>query len=258
MEYTVHKLAGLAGISTRTLRYYDGLGILKPARINSSGYRIYGSREVDRLQQIMFYRELGLELGIIAEILGSPDFDSLRALGEHHGKLLEKKLQLELLIKNVEKTIASEEGGIFMKDEEKFEGFRNKLIEENESKYGKELRARFGDEAMDESNKKFAGLSREQYEEAEKLAGDILEVLGEAVKTGEPSGTLGQKAAEMHRRWLSFYWPEYSKDAHAGLAQAYVDDERFRKYYDAKQAGTAEFLRDAILVYTGRVEAEIV
>jgi len=62
MEYTVQKLAELSGVTARTLRYYDEIGILKPARINSSGYRVYGSREVDRLQQILFYRELGMIL----------------------------------------------------------------------------------------------------------------------------------------------------------------------------------------------------
>ena len=75
MEYTVQKLSRLAGVSSRTLRYYDEIGILKPARINSSGYRIYGQREVDRLQQILFYKELGVNLKDIKEIINLPTFD---------------------------------------------------------------------------------------------------------------------------------------------------------------------------------------
>ena len=91
------KLANMAGISTRTLRYYDEIGILKPARINSSGYRIYGKDEVDRLQQILFYRELGLGLDEIKSIVTSPAFDRAKALKEHRVKLLAKRSQLDLL-----------------------------------------------------------------------------------------------------------------------------------------------------------------
>ena len=89
MEYTVQKLAQLAGVSSRTLRYYDEIGLLKPARINSSGYRIYGSAEIDKLQQILFYRELGVELEKIKKIIHSSSFDSLKALQEHRTKLME-------------------------------------------------------------------------------------------------------------------------------------------------------------------------
>ncbi len=88
MEYTVQKLARLAGISPRTLRYYDEIGLLKPARINSSGYRIYGQEEVDRLQQILFYRELAVNLKDIRNILDSPSFNRTRALQDHRSKLL--------------------------------------------------------------------------------------------------------------------------------------------------------------------------
>jgi len=171
MEYTVQNLGKLAGISTRTLRYYDEIGILKPARINSSGYRIYGQAELDRLQQILFYRELGVSLIDIKNIINEPSFDGINALIEHRLKLLEKRKQIDLLIANVEKTIA---------------------------------------------NKKRA-----------------------------------QKTAELHRKWMEYYWSSYSKEAHAGLAQMYVDDERFTAYYDAKQPGMAAFLRDAIFIYTG-------
>ncbi|MGI6066460.1 MAG: MerR family transcriptional regulator, partial [Bacillota bacterium] len=122
MEYTIRKLGQLAGISTRTLRYYDEIGILKPARINSSGYRIYGQNEVDRLQQILFYRELGVSLESIKEIISASSFDRARALKEHRKRLLEKRKQLDLLIENVEKTIDSTEGKIKMTDKEKFEG----------------------------------------------------------------------------------------------------------------------------------------
>lgn len=251
MEYTVQKLGKLAGISTRTLRYYDEIGILKPARINSSGYRIYGPREVDRLQQILFYRELGVSLENIKNIMTDPSFDRTNALKEHREKLLAKRAQLDQLISNVDKTIAVTEGRITMSDKEKFEGFKQKMIEENEEKYGAEIRAKYGDETIDQSNQKIKGLTKEQYAELEKLGEEVLVTLKEAMATGDPASDLAQKTAELHRKWLGYTWASYSKEAHAGLAQMYVDDERFAAYYNKVQSGAAEFLRDAILIYTG-------
>ena len=109
MEYTVKKLAALAKVSPRTLRYYDEIGLLNPARINSSGYRIYGTNEVDRLQ-ILFYRALGIELAEILQVLDAPDFDSLTTLKSHREQLLLKKKQIDDLINTVTKTIESREG----------------------------------------------------------------------------------------------------------------------------------------------------
>lgn len=250
MEYTILKLSRLAGVSTRTLRYYDEIKLLCPCRINSSGYRIYGPDEVSRLQQILFYKELGVSLLDIKEILNSPSFHSMNALKEHHEKLLEKRQQINSLIANVEKTIAMEEGIIIMKDKEKFEGFKKNLIDENEAKYGKEIRDKYGDEVVNESNRKMMNLSREEYDKMEQLGNLVQSTLKEAFATGDPAGELGQKTAALHREWLSFSWKEYSKEAHAGLANMYVDDERFTAYYDKEQPGLARFLRDAILIYT--------
>jgi len=251
MEYTVQKLAMLANVSTRTLRYYDEIDILKPARINSSGYRIYGEKEVDRLQQILFYRELGVSLEEIKEIVTSPSFNAVRALKEHREKLFDKRKQLDMLIENVDKTIGVKERGIIMSDKDKFKGFKKKLVEENEKKYGKEIREKYGDETVNKSNAKLNNMTQEEYDEVNKLGEEVLKTLKDAFKTGDPAGELAQKAADLHRQWLSFYWDSYSKEAHAGVAQMYVADERFTAYYDKEQPGTAEFLRDAIFIYTG-------
>ncbi|MGD6965181.1 MerR family transcriptional regulator [Rossellomorea vietnamensis] len=252
MEYTVKKLGELAGVSTRTLRYYDEIGILKPARVNSSGYRIYGVEEVDRLQQILFYKELGVELEQIKEILDDPGFEITSALEGHREKLVNKRRQLDQLIHNVEKTIALKEGRNQMTDKEKFQGFKNKLVEENERKYGEEIRTRYGEETVNRSNTKVKNMSHSQFEEANKLAEEIHTTLSEAYKTGDPAGNLAQKAAGLHKQWLMFYWSEYSKEGHAGLADMYVEDERFKAYYDKEQDGVAKFLRDAIYVFTGK------
>jgi len=252
MEYTVQKLGQIAGISTRTLRYYDEIGILKPARINSSGYRIYGEAEVDRLQQILFYRELGVSLESIKEIVTSPSFNEAKALKDHRAKLLDKREQLNLLISNVDKTIALNEGGINMSDKEKLDGFKQKMVEDNEKKYGKEIRGKYGNEVVNKSNVKIKGMTKEQMDEATRLATEIMDTLEAAFKTGDPAGALAQRAADLHRKWLCFYWDSYTKEAHAGVAEMYVEDERFTSYYDVKQPGTAAFLRDAILLYTGK------
>ncbi|MDD4769486.1 MAG: MerR family transcriptional regulator, partial [Eubacteriales bacterium] len=232
MEYTVQRLSHLAGVSARTLRYYDQIGLLRPARFNSSGYRIYGPAEVDLLQQILFFRELGFPLAEIQEIVTAPDFDQTKELREHREKLLEKRAQLDALIANVDRSIAHKEGRIAMSDQDKFQGFKRKLVEENENQYGKEARAKYGNESVNKSKQKVLNMTQEQYEEVTKLNAELMETLASAYKTGNPSGELGQKAADLHRQWLSYYWPEYDKQAHAALAQMYVDDERFTAYYD--------------------------
>ncbi|MGG1631727.1 MerR family transcriptional regulator [Rossellomorea sp. NRS-1567] len=252
MEYTVKKLGEIAGVSTRTLRYYDEIELLKPARTNSSGYRIYGQKEVDRLQQILFYKELGVGLDEIKDILDDPGFDATHALMEHRGELLARREQLDRLIANVDKTLRVKEGRITMSDKEKFEGFKEKMVEDNEKKYGKEVRGKYGDKAVDESNARVMNMSQEDHEKVTQLEKEIKQSLGEAFQTGDPASDAAQKAADLHKQWISFYWGHYSKEAHAGLAQMYVDDERFKAYYDAEQEGMAEFLRDAIHIYTGQ------
>lgn len=251
MEYSIQKLSKMTGISSRTLRYYDEIGILKPAGINLSGYRVYGRTELDRLQQILFYRELGLGLEDIRKIVTAPGFDVNEALKEHHARLLDKRQRLDLLIATVEKTIAASEGRITMQDSEKFEGFKQKMIDDNEKKYGEEARAKYGDEKVDLANQKIKGMSKEQHAELESVSSSLNDTLKAAMATGDPGGELGQKAAQLHRQWLGFFWDSYTREAHAGLAQMYVEDERFTEYYDMIQPGAAAFLRDAILVYTG-------
>ncbi|MCK1997271.1 MerR family transcriptional regulator [Psychrobacillus psychrodurans] len=250
MEYTVQKLGQLAGISARTLRYYDEIGLLKPTRINSSGYRIYGENEVNRLQQILFYRELGVNLESIKEIMTSPAFDGTQALRDHRDKLLEKRVQLDALINNVDKSIKQTERKISMTDKEKFEGFKQKLVDDNEKKYGKEIRKKYGEDTVNASNVKIKGMTEEEYAKIQKLEEQMFMNLKAAMDTENPAGEQAQKAADLHKQWLCFYWDQYSKEAHEGLAEMYVSDERFTAYYDKVQSGATEFLRDAIVIYT--------
>lgn len=250
MEYTIAKLAQLSGVTTRTLRYYDQIGLLCPVRI-SNGYRVYGQKEVDLLQQILFYRELGVELKDIAEIIKNPEFDCQGALENHLSALLRKKNQLEKLIGNVTKTIGTLKGEATMSDKEKFEGFKDEIIKNNEAKYGKEIRQKYGDEAVNASYSKVKGMTEEKMQEAEKLRQSMEEMLGKAFASGDPAGELAQQVCEMHKKWLNIFWPKgmYSKEAHTGLADMYVEDERFKANYDKIAAGCAEFLRDAIHIF---------
>ncbi len=142
MEYTIQELAQLSGVSTRTLRYYDEIGLLKPARTNEAGYRFYGQAQVDLLQQILFYRALDMKLATIQDIIQAPHFQHFKALKSHRAALLKRKEQLETILQTVEKTILSIEGEKPMSNEEKFNGFKEKLVEDNENKYGQEIRAK--------------------------------------------------------------------------------------------------------------------
>lgn len=249
MEYSINKLAKLAGVTTRTLRYYDEIGLLSAQRVNSNGYRIYGQNEVDLLQQILVYRELGMQLEEIKNIIQSKNYDGFSALQDHLAALKAKKKQIELLIINVEKTIAASRGEIKMNDKEKFEGFKQKIVEENERKYGKEIREKYGDAIIDAGNAKMMGLTVEQYEEMQKLSLQINESLKIAFRQGDPYGELAQQVCALHKEWLGYYWNHYTKEAHLGLAQVYVTDLRFKKYYDDIEEGCAEFLYKALQIF---------
>lgn len=249
MEYTINKLAKMAGISTRTLRYYDQCGLLCPVRVSSNKYRIYGQKEVDRLQQILFYRELGIPLDEIRRILSAPDFNGKEALEAHLSALLAKRRQMDALIANVEKTLRSLKGEVKMTDNEKFIGFKESMIAENEEKYGAEIREKYGKEAVDRSNARLRNMTQEQYAEAQRLSEEYQEALKKAFQQGDPASGLAQKACDLHRQWLCHFYDGYSKEYHRGLAQMYVDDPRFTEYYDKIAPGCAVFLRDAIMVY---------
>ncbi len=250
MEYTVLKLGKLAGISTRTLRYYDEIGLLSPMKVTASGYRVYGEKEVDALQQILYYRELDLSLTDIKAILSTPSFDRLAALLSHLAELNKRRDRLSLLIQSVEKTILHEKGIIEMSDKEKFEAFKKDLIRENEEKYGAEVRQKYGDKRIDESNAKMMNLTKGQYDTMQKMAAEIISQLEQAVlQKADPAGEAGKRLAQMHKEWLSYTWKEYSNEAHMGLAQMYVDDERFTAYYDSRVKGCAAFLRDAVAAF---------
>ena len=248
MEYTVQRLAKLAGISARTLRHYDQIGLLRPARVSSNGYRIYGAREVALLQQILFYRAVDMPLEEIRAAVQSPGFDALAALRAHQRGLGERRARLERVMQTVERTIAALEGGFTMQDEERFEGLKEQMLAENEAQYGHEVRARWGEAAMEASNTRLRGLRAGDYEAAQRKAIVANEALAAAMDAGDAGSPQAMLAAKLHHEWLQC-WGQYTPAMHVGLASMYVEDERFAAHYEAVRPGAAAFLRDAITRY---------
>ena len=162
--------------------------------------------------RFFFYRELGVSLEDIKDIVTATVFDSRKALCEHYEKLTSKRKQLDLLIANVEKTIELTEGRITMTDHEKFIGFKQKIIDDNERNYGEEIRKKYGADTVEKSNQKVLNMTQKQYEEVTKLANDVKEKLAAAFTVGDPAGELAQKAADLHRRWLCYFWDSYTKE----------------------------------------------
>lgn len=138
-----------------------------------------------------------------------------------------------------------------MSDKEKFEGFKQKMIDDNEAKYGEEIREKYGDKTIDASNAKVKGMSQEKWNHAQELSELINTTLKEAFEIGDPAGEIAQKVCELHKEWLCIFWEDgmYSKEMHLALAEGYVADERFTAYYDQIAEGCTKFLRDAIEVY---------
>lgn len=234
MEYTIKKLSEIAGVSARTLRYYDEINLLKPCRINSSGYRIYSENEVDILQQILFYRSLDMKLDEIKEVISKPDFDINKALVEHYNNLISRRNQLDKLILTVEKTLAYRQGEISMSNLDKFEGFKKAKLEENEAKYGKEIREKYGEEEVKFTNEKWLNMSEDDFKEMNKAENNMIKELKEVIETQDLNSEAARNVFENHKAWLKFSWKSYSKEAHAGLAKMYVSDKRFAKYYNDK------------------------
>lgn len=249
MHYTIKQFADLSGISTRTLRHYDDIGLLAPSKYTEAGYRLYGEAEVDRLQQILFYKELDVPLSEIAKLLDNTTSD-LDRLEAHLVALQNKKKRLADAIDTLTKTIEEKKGGRKMSHAEKFEGLKKTWISENEQTYGKEVREAYGDEVVDASNDKMMGLTETQFKQMQETEAQLIKELVLAMEKNDVEGDHAKEAVELHKQWLSYSWPSYSEQAHRGLAEMYVADPRFTAYYDKHRDGATQFLRDAIHFHT--------
>lgn len=247
MEYNISQLSKLSGVSARTLRYYDEINLLHPLRTNEAGYRFYGDKEVNLLQQILFYRERGLSLEKIRFILYDENFDMLKALNEHLTELENRRERLSKLIDTVKDTIASVKGEFIMRDSEKFEAFKKDVVDQYEKLYGEEAREKYGDSEVDMAVNKVLSLSKEDYEKFQTLGKKVMEALKAAViSKASPESETGRSVASLHKEWLGYSWKDYTEQKHKGVVSLYVQDERFKKYYDREQNGCADFLLAAV------------
>ncbi|ARU60744.1 MerR family transcriptional regulator [Tumebacillus avium] len=253
MAYKVKELADLVGVSVRTLHHYDEIGLLKPGEVSEAGYRLYSTQELERLQQILFFREIGFSLQEIKEILDSPDFDRKRALAAHKEILLQKKQRLEDIIDTVNKTIASIEGGTAMSEKDMFEGFDMKQIEDHKKKYSQEARERYGDEVVDKTEKRVEGYTQDDWAKINARQGANMQKILDNMHNG-PADPLVQEAVADNRQAITDYYYNCTPEIFRGLGDLYVMDERFTEFYEKIKPGLAEFMRDAMHYYVDNLD----
>ncbi len=241
--YTVKQLSQLAGVSSRTLRYYDQVGLLKPSSMGSNGYRYYEEDALVMMQQILFYREMGLSLENIKAILTDPAFDVLAALGSHREELQGQVRRLNRLLQTVDHTINHLKGNETMKPKGFFEGFSD----EEQEKYALEAEQMYDPEVVRESNRRWKA-----YPPAEK---ERILAEGKAIYTeliaAMPDGAASPKVQGLIARWhhhLQYFWSPKDEQL-LGLADGYNEDARFRENFARMHPKLAEFMREAVGTY---------
>lgn len=249
-HYTVKQLARTAGVSVRTLHHYDRLGLLAPSIRTGAGYRLYGAAELLRLQQILFYKELDLSLQEIGDILDNADFDVLQALESHKTALLEKQERLNTLLMTIDKTIASlKEGKTMLTVEELYEGFPK----DKAGAIRQEAMEKYGKETVLASEQQLQQLSRPAFEQLKAQGEDItrrlLSLMGQ-----EPSCKAVQDVIAEHYAHIRAWWGPSAPqcppaDAYRGLAQLYINDERFTMQDGKPNPAYATFVSRAMIHY---------
>ncbi|MGG3734185.1 MerR family transcriptional regulator [Heyndrickxia coagulans] len=244
----IKEVAELAGVSIRTLRHYDDIGLLKPAEVSPSGYRHYSEENLKTLQQILFFKELGFPLQKIKEIIESPSFDRIRALELQRHLLIEKQKRLAKMIALIEKTIQSEKEGMEMSSEEKFAVFRF-----DNNPYEREAREKWGDQAVNAAEAGIAGLTGD---EKSALAAEMNGIYRElaAIRHTDPRAQGAQIAI---RKWFDFlnrHFGNYTSEAFKGLGQMYIEDSRFTKNIDQFGEGLATFMAAAMAEFANQTE----
>lgn len=238
----IHEVAELSGVTVRTLQYYDQIGLLVPSEVTEVGYRIYHEDDLDRLQQILFFRELEFPLKEIKDIMNNPSYDRLEALRNQKAMLLEKRSRMDRLIRLVEERLGGQQ-------DMSFEEFSMESIENHKKQYAEEVRNRWGNsEAYAEYEKKTKGYSKEDWNSITQ-GGD--RIMGEFAKYRDLSPE-DETVQELVARWQNFittHYYECTKDILAGLGNMYVSDERFRENINKHGEGTAELMSKAIAIY---------
>ncbi|MDR3644941.1 MAG: MerR family transcriptional regulator [Clostridia bacterium] len=241
----IGEVAALAGISVRTLHYYDQIGLLSP-RTSQAGYRLYSDDDLERLWQILFFSELAFPLEQIKAMMASPSYDRNEALKSHRLLLSEKKKRLEGLITTIDDIL---EKGFEAK---MLKTFDMNSIEEHKKKYAGEAAEKYGD-AYKQSQAKTARYSKEQWQQVMEEAQEIFDGLAECMDMGADCA----QAQAMIGRWRAYISERYfdcKPEILKGLGQLYVSDERFTKNIDKTKPGLASFIKQAIDIYCGRAE----
>jgi len=248
MGYTVRAVAELAGVSVRTLHHYDHIGLLHPAETTPAGYRVYSRQDLERLQQILFYRELGLGLREIGEILASPGFDRREAMAGHRRFLVERRDRLDRMVSLVDETLAAWERGCEMDEERMFDGLDQRQLDE----WRREATERWGKARVDESYRRYDQMSAHE-KQAMLAEGGAIELDAAALMGQGAGGAAVQAVMERWFRYIGRFY-EVTSDIFRGLGDMYVEDERFRAHYEEIKPGLAEFMRAAMHVYADGVD----
>lgn len=246
MVYTVKQLSKIAGVSVRTLHYYDKIGLLKPSFVKSNGYRCYEEPELLRLQQILFFRELQFSLDQIMKIINSPDFDMLKALDDQRALLELKKERIEKLLSSIDNTIIELREGVKMKDEELYSSFSNEQAEE----YKREVIERWGEDALRESEDRIRNWTPDDRAVIEREGKDVIAGIAAAMGNGPESDEVQSLISRYYKYINNFY--DYTPDIFKNLGEMYVEDDRFAAYFRNYHKELPEFMRDAITVFVDR------
>lgn len=234
----------MAGVTVRTLHYYDEIGLLKPTMRSNTGYRQYGQPELLRLQQILFFKELNFPLDKIGRILDDPDFDQIEALQTHRRWLLQQSERLAVLLQTIDKTILKlTEAEMSLTDEELYEGFTKEQIE----RYEREVNEQYDPELVAESKRRVGKMSKEQWQ-AIKADGDEVTRLIASLADREPNDPEVQAAIARHHAWIENFYPA-SADVYRGLGSLYTGNDEFRQTYDKYRPGLADFMQAAMTYY---------
>ncbi|QNE76632.1 MerR family transcriptional regulator [Streptomyces finlayi] len=252
MSHSVGRVAEFAGITVRTLHHYDGIGLLSPSGRSHAGHRRYDDGDLDRLQRILFYRELGFPLDDIAALLDDPEADPQEHLRRQHALLSDRIAALRKMAAAVETAMEAKQMGINLTPEEKFEVFGDKDPEE----YAEESERRWGGTASyAESQRRVARRTKDDWKRMQVEAADWGERYGALMEAGEPAtGERAMDLAEDHRQHISTSFYDCTLAIHRGLGEMYVSDPRFHAHYESMRPGLAEHLRDAINANAERQE----
>lgn len=232
MAYSIQALAKLAGVSPRTLRYYDQIGLLRAQRNPANGYRTYPASAVDQLQLIRYFQAFDFSLAQIQSLLAQSPAQQTAALAKQRTKLLDQRDHLTALLTSLDRTLAARNGGPQMTDTEKFAAFKREQVTQNEAKFGDEVRERYGTTAFDDSQQKFAHLSAADYQAMQTTEQQLFAALKTVALSGDLASATAQRVYQLHRQWLCFTWNNYTAVAHRGLVNLYTADERFAAYYN--------------------------